>query len=125
MRILVVDDEELIAAILREHLEGQGHDVEVAANGLVAAQLWTDLDFDVLVSDIKLPGLSGVELLAKIRADGDTQPCLLLSGHVDDAKLDSQPQLQPAAMLAKPFSFAQFDAMLEPLCRSGDATPPP
>lgn len=123
MRILVVEDEQLIAAILREHLSDQGHDVEVVSNGLDAAQRWTDLDFDVLVSDIKLPRLSGVELLRKIRADGDTQPCLLLSGHLEDGILDVEPQLQPAAVLAKPFSFAQFNETLETLIRSL-GTPP-
>lgn len=109
MRILVVDDEPLIVDILRRHLESAGHEVTVASDGQQALDEWDNAHYDGLVSDIKLPKLSGVELLRKIRAGGGRQPCLLISGHVDPALLSAEPHLHPVALLDKPFTFDEFN----------------
>ncbi|MEI6169145.1 MAG: response regulator [bacterium] len=71
--VLVVDDEKSIRNSLHEFLVADGYKVEVAANAQEALRLLGDHDFDVVVSDIVLPGISGIELLQAIRA---TAPCV-------------------------------------------------
>lgn len=114
MRCLVVDDEQLIATVLQTHLERCGHDVTVAGDGRAAYDLWHSVGprFDLVISDVKLPGMSGIELVAAIRECGDTVPCLLISGHVSAQLLDEALDLEPLAVLAKPFSFSDLDAKI-------------
>lgn len=114
MRYLVVDDEQLIATILQTHLVRDGHEVTVAGDGRAAHELWRSADpaFDLVISDVKLPGMSGIELVAAIRDGGDHVPCLLISGHVSAHMLDEAPDLEPVGVLAKPFSLADLEAMV-------------
>ena len=71
LRILVADDEESIRFVLREALEGEGHAVEEARDGQAADQALSAGDFDLAFLDIRMPGLTGLEVL-------DLRPLVLL-----------------------------------------------
>ena len=79
-RVLVVDDEKSIRVSVRAFLEGAGYDVEVAEDALVARQLLADSDYDVVVSDIVLPRVSGVALLQQIRRTAPTVQVVMMTG---------------------------------------------
>lgn len=77
--ILVVDDDERIRSLVSRFLHERGFIVLGAANAEAALELLRDFSFDVLVLDIMMPGISGLELTKKIRENGDQTPILLLT----------------------------------------------
>jgi len=73
MRILVVDDEKIKRVTLADDLVGEGHEVVTAADGQQAADLLDREVFDLVISDLKMPRLDGVELLKRLKANPDTE----------------------------------------------------
>ncbi len=91
-RILVVDDEEELVAALAERLTLRGLEIQIATNGTDALQLVREHDFNVIVADVKMPGIGGLELTAAIKRDNPDLPVILFTGHscVDDAEQGMQ-----------------------------------
>src|SRR4051812_3771983 len=65
-RILIVDDEAPIRALLGEHLQQVGYHVMLAPNGRAAMDVLNQGDFDLVLTDVRMPGMNGLELLAEI-----------------------------------------------------------
>lgn len=82
-KILVIDDERSIRNSLRNIFEDEGYNVEVAENGKQGLDLVLNGNFDLVFSDIKMPEMDGVELLAKIKESGVDTPIVMVSGHAD------------------------------------------
>jgi two-component system response regulator FlrC len=80
-RVLVVDDEEGVRSFLAEALDGEGYEVVAAASGHEAVALLDRQGFDVVVTDLKMPGLDGLALLAKVRAEMPETQVILLTAH--------------------------------------------
>ena len=80
-RLLVVDDEKNIREGLAAGLELDGHEVETAADGNEALKRFLRGDIDLVITDLKMPGLSGDELLKKIQAESPGTPVIILTGH--------------------------------------------
>jgi len=101
-RILVVDDERFFREAIREALEGAGLECVTAANGPEALELAQKGDFGVVVLDIQLPGIDGIEVLRRLR---DSQPALrvvILSAHTDQEIVLEALRLGASDYLAKP-----------------------
>jgi len=79
-RILVIDDERSIRKTLKEILEYEKYKVDTAESGMDALELLKDSDYDVILLDIKMPQLDGMEVLEEIRKNYDT-PVIMISGH--------------------------------------------
>ena len=79
--VLVVDDEEGVRSFVAEALETAGHRVEVAADGDAAAQLLERRAFHLLVTDLKMPGLGGMDLLRKVKAEQPETEVIVLTAH--------------------------------------------
>ncbi|HQQ01912.1 MAG TPA: sigma-54 dependent transcriptional regulator [Bacteroidales bacterium] len=79
-RILVVDDERAIRKTLREILEYEKYIVDEAQNGQEAIEKVQSNDYDVVLCDIKMPGIDGIEVLEKVQEQGET-PVIMISGH--------------------------------------------
>src|SRR5947209_13917192 len=80
-RVLVADDEEGLRSFVAEALELDGHEVVTAADGDEAAICLDRRAFDVVVTDLKMPGRDGLALLAKVRADQPETQVILLTAH--------------------------------------------
>ncbi len=78
-RILIVDDEKRICAILKEILEGEGYHTEFVFNGADALKKIKNQDFDLILLDIKLPDVDGIKILKEIREFDDTIGILMIS----------------------------------------------
>lgn len=89
LRILLVDDEEEFAATLAERLVLRGFQAEVATSGLLALGRVREDDFNVLILDVKMPGIGGLGLMVEIRRKRPDVPVILLTGHgsVVDAEM--------------------------------------
>jgi DNA-binding NtrC family response regulator len=88
LKILIVDDEEELVSALAERLALRGLEIQVATNGKDALQFVREHDFSVVVADVKMPGIGGLELTAAIKRDQPELPVILFTGHssVNDAE---------------------------------------
>ena len=119
VRVLLVDDEERMVAALRRGLAAEGFVVESAADGTAGLRLAQHGDFDAVVLDVMLPGLSGYEVVRRLRARGNWVPVLMLSAK--DGEYDQADALDDGAddYLTKPFSFVVLLARIRALLRRG------
>ena len=83
-RVLIVDDELRIREVLRDFLTMMGDEVATAASGAEALKIVPMFQPDVILTDMVMPGMSGVDLLAALHCDGVTAPVILISGHPID-----------------------------------------
>ena len=124
MRILVVEDEQRMAAGLRAGLEAEGFAVDVASNGVDGLWLARERPPDAIVLDIMLPGLNGYVICRTLRAEQVWTPILMLTAK--DGEWDQVEALDTGAddYLTKPFSHAVLVARLRALLRRGTAERP-
>jgi two-component system, cell cycle sensor histidine kinase and response regulator CckA len=110
-RVLIVEDREIVRDLTREVLHEAGFEVEAAASGTDALELAAATGpFDLLLSDVVMPGMSGPELARRLRADSAGLPVLYMSGYTDDV-LDPSELTNPAtAFIRKPFGNAALVA---------------
>jgi DNA-binding response OmpR family regulator len=115
-RVLVVEDDEEIADVLRRSLRQEGHEVRTAIDGEDALAAAHDFSPDLVVLDLGLPKLDGVEVCRRLRADGDV-PILILTARTDTD--DRVRGLDAGAddYLVKPFERAELLARLRALMR--------
>lgn len=81
MRILIVDDERQLAQSLKEYFEPDGIEVDIALEGRSGRQKLEDQAYDALVSDLRMPGLDGMQLLHWVRDEGPNIPAIMISAH--------------------------------------------
>jgi two-component system, OmpR family, response regulator len=119
VRILIVEDEVKLAALLRRGLAEETHAADVAASGEDALWMAQATEYDAIVLDLMLPGLDGLEVCRRLRAQGVWSPVLMLTAR--DALEDRIGGLDAGAddYLTKPFAFAELLARLRALARRG------
>jgi CheY-like chemotaxis protein len=106
--ILVVEDEPVVRQLVRELLERDGYDVHTAASPAEALELWPSCDADLVISDVVMPGMSGSQLVARLRETRPDVRVLYTSGYNDDAVVRSGVMTAEAAFLQKPFDGASL-----------------
>ena len=119
VRLLVVEDEQALADVVSAGLLREGFAVDVAPDGHRALELAADGSYDVIVLDLRLPGMSGYDVARTLRARKDWTTILVLSAK--DGEYDQADALDLGAddFLAKPFSFVVLLARLRALVRRG------
>jgi two-component system, OmpR family, response regulator len=119
VRVLVVEDEERMASVIRRSLTKEGLVADVAGRGEDALWMAGSVDYDAIVLDVMLPGMSGFETCRRLREDGVWAPVLLLTAR--DAVADRVEGLDSGAddYLVKPFALAELHARLRALARRG------
>ena len=119
MRVLLVEDEERLSATLSAGLEAEGFVVVAVGTGTDGLQEATANSFDVVVLDIMLPGLSGYEVLRRMRAARIWTPVLMLTAKDGEYEETDAFDLGADDYLTKPFSFRVLVARLRALARRG------
>ena len=119
MRILVVEDSRELAETVRDFLVEEGYAVDLSLDGEDGLWRATTVDYDAAVLDILLPGVDGLEILRRMRAEGRRAPVLLLTAK--DSTEDRVRGLDTGAddYLVKPFSLDELLARLRALLRRG------
>ena len=110
-RILIVEDEEKIARFVTLELEHEGYQVEHAADGRTAVDLALERDYDLVLLDVLLPQLNGMEVLRRIRKHKDV-PVIMVTAR--DAVMDKVAGLDAGAddYLTKPFAIEELFARI-------------
>lgn len=123
IRILVIEDERRIAEFVSRELTGAGYAVEVAPSAARALEKVHTADYDLLILDLMLPDMDGLELLERVRRRQVSPPVLILSalGAVDDRVKGLERGADD--YLGKPFSFSELLARVRALLRRGIAGP--
>jgi DNA-binding response OmpR family regulator len=124
MRVLVVEDEERLAAAVARGLRAEGFDVEVVGDGQEGYWRARERPYGAIVLDILLPGMNGYRVCQQLRADGVATPILMLTAK--DGEYDEADALDLGAddFLRKPFSYVVLVARLRALQRRGGAPRP-
>lgn len=102
-KILTVDDEEMIRALIRKYAEFEGHEVTEAADGMKAVELCRDQDFDIIIMDIMMPELDGFSACREIRRTKNT-PIIMLSARGEEYDKINGFELGIDDYVVKPFS---------------------
>jgi DNA-binding response OmpR family regulator len=118
---LVVDDEVEERAVLARGLRAEGIDVVAAGNGPSALDAALNLTFDVIVLDIDLPGLSGYQVLQRLRAEGVDTPVVLISAKGSETDQAEGFNMGADGYLVKPFSLLVLLAQVRALLRRREA----
>jgi CheY-like chemotaxis protein len=84
LKILIVDDQEIIRELISEILRSDGHDITVAATGVDALLQMSKARFDLIISDLSMPDMTGSQLASEIRMKDDKTPFILLTGFGDE-----------------------------------------
>jgi len=116
LRLLIAEDERPLRALLFEELQERGREIRLAANGLEALDLLKEEEFDLLITDIKMPGMSGIELLKEAKR---LQPHLLVIIITGYATLESAIEaLKEGAYdyIRKPFSLEELKVSVDNAC---------
>jgi two-component system OmpR family response regulator len=117
VKVLLVDDEVRMVTALARGLRANGFAVDVVHDGLAALTSVADESYDAIVLDIMLPGLSGYEVLKRLRGDDIRTPVLVLSAKDGDYDLADALDLGADDYLVKPFSYVVLVARLRALAR--------
>ena len=119
MNVLLIEDEPKTVQSLRQGLEENGYTVDIAYDGLLGKQLATRNSYHLIVSDIIMPGLNGLELCRELRNAGNQTPILMLTalGTTDDKEVGLDAGADD--YLVKPFEFKEFLARVRALTKRG------
>lgn len=124
-RILVIDDEQLVRSLMVELLERAGYDVLESESATRGLDLLDDLGVSLVVSDVLMPGLSGLELLRELRLRRPGLPVLLVTGAGTEGDLAEALGNGAAGLLLKPFSASDLSARVRTALEqaASDGTP--
>jgi PAS domain S-box-containing protein len=107
-RILIIDDEEPIAELLGDALSGEGHSVEIAISGRQGVQLARHSRYDMVLTDLGMPDISGWEVVARIRERTPEIPVVLVTGWGTTISKDEVHRSGVAAVVHKPFEIKEL-----------------
>lgn len=121
MKLLLIEDEPKTVQSLKQGLEENGYEVDIAYDGLIGKQLAKKGGYQLIISDIIIPGINGIELCRELRNSGDETPILMLTalGSTDDkvTGLDAGAD----DYLVKPFEFKELLARVRALTKRGSS----
>lgn len=117
MRILVVEDEKHLNRIISEAVEDEGYSVDSCYNGVEALEYLACADYDVIILDIMMPKMNGLEVVRRLRSEGNNTPVLFLTAR--DAVADRVEGLESGGdyYLTKPFDFQELMAVVRVMTR--------
>jgi two-component system copper resistance phosphate regulon response regulator CusR len=121
MRVLIVEDEKKVAAFIKKGLEEETYAVDVAYNGEDGLHMGMENQYDLIILDLMLPVINGLEVLSRLRENKTDTPILLLTAK--DSVEDKVTGLNTGAddYLTKPFAFSELLARIRVLLRRGKA----
>jgi DNA-binding response OmpR family regulator len=121
-RILLVDDDDYAREINAGILIRFGYNVDTAEDGAAAWKALNDHNYDLLITDNRMPRVTGLELIKKVRSEDMTLPIILASGTVPAQELKQNPWMNLDATLSKPFTLAELlDTVTQVLRATDDA----
>jgi len=107
-KILIVDDEKIITMTLKKLLEKEGYEVTIANSGFEAVNYAKRDDFQLIIADIRMPGIDGIETIKKIFDNKKKSPVIFITGYADEDALKRAEELGYTSYIYKPFDLKVF-----------------
>jgi DNA-binding response OmpR family regulator len=119
-KVLIVEDDQAMAVALRDGFTYEGFNVQVARDGEAGLRFASESDVDLVILDVMLPRMSGMDVCKKLRAEGNTTPIIMLTARGQE--IDKVLGLKTGAddYVTKPFSFLELMARVEAVLRRID-----
>ncbi len=116
-RVLIVEDDEAMAVALKDGFTFEGYEVRLATDGALGLQLASDENHDLIILDVMLPKMSGLDVCKRIRRSGNRVPIIMLTARGQE--IDKVLGLRTGAddYITKPFSFLELTARVEAILR--------
>jgi len=113
--ILIAEDEEVMRSMLVDYLEDAGYAVYNAENGKIAWDIYTNNECDLLITDINMPQLNGIELLKKIKQNDRAFPVIVVTGVTTESLKKEAITYGADALLSKPFKMKELIEIISEL----------
>ncbi len=113
MKILLLEDDILLSKLIKEHLMEKGYDIVHFSNGEDAFEFLYEKKVDLILLDIKVPGISGFEILKKLRENKNTTPAIMITSANSSKDVKEGFKLGCDDYIKKPFDFEELDARIE------------
>ena len=126
-RVLVVDDEQFMVHTLAKILELMGYEPVCAYGGREAFRIYLSRPVDLVITDLHMPDMSGLELLTSMKAHNPAIPVILITGYGVDSARDAAGKWRADGFIGKPFKFQELQTLIEQTLSGGrddDATAP-
>lgn len=107
-RIIVVDDEEIVLSLIRDTFEEEGYAIKTASNGEDALKLTIDETFDLLITDIRMPGMDGIELVRRVREKQPDIGVIFMTGYANLNSAKNAIKQGAFDYIMKPFEIAEI-----------------
>ena len=118
-RVLVVDDEAKMRRVLEIMLQRMGHEVACAANGDEALQVMKTAPANLVISDLRMPGMSGTELLKALRGQGDEVPVIIMTAYGTIESAVEAMKLGACDYIIRPFDVEALDLAINRILAAG------
>lgn len=125
MKILLVEDEPNVVSLIKRGLADNGYEISVAMDGWSGLQMTNDHDFDLIILDIMLPGINGVEICRSIRKQNEQVPIMMLTALGTTENIVTGLDSGADDYLVKPFKLAELSARVRTLTRRSKNTQAP
>ena len=116
-RVLIVEDDQAMAVALRDGFEYEGYSVQVARDGTTGLRLAAEKELDLIILDVMLPKLSGLDMCKQLRNDGNIIPIIMLTARGQEIDKVVGLKLGADDYVTKPFSFMELMARVEAVLR--------
>jgi len=110
IRILVVDDDPILLELLTDTLTAIGYEATPATDGIIALDILTTQKFDLMITDIKMPRMDGLQLLKKVKRHYPEMPVLFITGVASQEVIGTA---EVDGFLAKPFRIAHIEELIQ------------
>jgi DNA-binding NtrC family response regulator len=121
-RVLVVDDDEVVGHSINRVLTGQGYQVREAVSGMEALEALGHQRYDMVFTDIRMPGMDGLDMAARMKKSYPEMPVVVITGYGTEASEKQANDLGAAAFLRKPLSPDTIIGQAERVLRERDET---
>ena len=113
VKILVADDEVMMRNLILKILESEGYQISMASNGDEALALMKENKFDLLMTDVKMPGMNGFDLLKTVKAEWPDVAVIVMTGYGDAYTVKEALLLGADEYLSKPFKGHEVSLIVE------------
>jgi len=117
MKLLIVEDEPNLLSVIRKGLSEKNHDVSAALDGTTALEMLENNAYDVVVLDVMLPDINGIEISRRLRAANNYVPILMLTALNSSDNVVTGLNAGADDYMAKPFRFSELEARINALAR--------
>lgn len=120
LKLLIVDDQKGIRRLLTEVFLEYGYEIESCGNGIKALEMIPEFKPDLIIMDVKMPGMNGIDVLKKLRETDKDSRVIMMTAYGDQHYVNQAETLGVARFIIKPFDLNELKAQVEEILHDRD-----